>query len=319
MVSSGVRREDPLLVGFSGGRDSVALVVLLQEAGFRQLTLLHLDHVLRPESGADAEWCRQFAGARGLEIVVERTAVGRGSGASAGVGLEEAGRQARYAFFAREALQRGVWNVALGHHADDQVETFLFRLLRGSGSLGLGAMAPLSEREVGVGTLRLLRPLLRVWRTNLDEWIQARKLQFLEDPTNSELRWTRNRIRHELLPAMERVMERPVKSALWRAAELLRAESDYLRSLECPGGGVSDWLDVRALRALPLALRRLRVLRWLTQQGVNRGGFELVEAVARLAVDRFPARLNLPGGGQARRRAGRIFVENAPGNRAKPV
>lgn len=309
MASSEVRREEDLLLGFSGGRDSVALAVLLQQAGFQRVTLLHLDHALRPGSGADAEWCRRFAMERGLEIVVERREVGGGSMGSEGVGLEEAGREARYAFFAQEALRRGVWNVVLGHHADDQVETFLFRLLRGSGSLGLGGMARCGVREVGEVKLRLLRPLLGVWRKNLDEWIQTQGLPFLEDPTNAELRWTRNRIRHELLPLMETLMGRPVKPAIWRAAELLRAEADCLRAMEAPGGEASDWLEVRALRALPIALRRLRVMRWLTQHGVNGGGFELVEAVARLAIERFPARLNLPGGGYARRRAGRIFVE----------
>jgi tRNA(Ile)-lysidine synthase len=308
LLSAGVRRGDDLLVGFSGGRDSVALVALLQEGGFSRLTLLHLDHALRPESGEDAEWCREFARERGLGVVVERSEVGENLGTCGGVGLEEAGRNARYGFFAQTAARLKIHEVVLGHHADDQVETFLFRLLRGSGSLGLGGMASTSVRETAEVSFRLLRPMLGVWRRELDEWIEQKGLIFREDLTNRDPRWTRNRIRHELLPEMERVMGRPVRAALWRAAELLRAESDWLRASECEGEVTQEWLEVPALRALPLALRRVRVNRWLLAQGVEMAGFELVEAVARLAVERFPAKINLPGSRYVRRRAGKIFV-----------
>lgn len=308
LLPAGVTREAGLLVGFSGGRDSVALVALLQEGGFGGLTLLHLDHGLRAESGADAEWCRAFGRARGLEVVVERTAVGGTEGVSGG-GLEEAGRKARHAFFARIARERGIREVVLGHHADDQVETFLFRLLRGSGSLGLGGMAPVSERVEGEVVLRLLRPMLGVWRTELDEWIAERGLAFCEDLSNADPRWARNRIRHGLLPEMERMMERPVKAALWRTAEVLRAEADWLREHAAAGGELQDQLEVRALRVLAVAERRVRITRWLAHHKVPEVGFELVEAVARLALERFPAKVNLPGDRHVRRRAGRIFVE----------
>lgn len=312
LFSAGATRESGLLVGFSGGRDSVALVALLQEGGFRGLTLLHLDHGLRSESGADAEWCREFGRGRGLEVVVDRREVGGKAGGS-GAGLEEAGREARHAFFAQIALERGIRDVVLGHHADDQVETFLFRLLRGSGSLGLGGMAPVSERVEGAVSLRLLRPMLGVWRSELDEWIAERGLTFCEDLSNADPRWARNRIRHGLLPEMERVMERSVKAALWRTAELLRAEADWMREHDAAGGELPVQLEVKALRALALAQRRLRITRWLAAHGVPEVGFELVEAVARLVIERFPAKVNLPGGRHVRRRGGRIFVEGCGG------
>jgi len=310
LFSAGVTRESGLLVGFSGGRDSVALVALLQEGGFSGLTLLHLDHGLRSESGADAEWCREFGRGRGIEVVVDRREVGGQAGGS-GMGLEEAGREARHAFFAQIALERGIRDVVLGHHADDQVETFLFRLLRGSGSLGLGGMAPVSELVEGAVSLRLLRPMLGVWRSELDEWIAGKGLTFCEDLSNADPRWARNRIRHGLLPEMERVMERPVKAALWRTAELLRAEAGWMRETDAAGGELPSHLDVKALQGQALAQRRLRITRWLALHGVPEVGFELVEAVARLASERFPAKVNLPGGRHVRRRAGRIFVEDS--------
>ena len=108
-------------------------------------------------------------------------------------------------------------------------------------------------------------------------------------------------------------MERPVKAALWRTAELLRAEADWMRGHDAAGGELTTHLEVRSLRALALAQRRLRITRWLALHGVPEVGFALVEAVARLAIERFPAKVNLPGGRHARRRAGRIFVEGAPG------
>jgi tRNA(Ile)-lysidine synthase len=308
LSAAGVSTGDRLLVGFSGGRDSVALVSLLQKAGYANLKLLHLDHGLRPESGLDSEWCRAFGFERGLEVVVERCELGSAT-AGSGAGLEEAGRAARYAFFARNAAHSGIHRVVLGHHADDQVETFLFRLLRGSGSLGLGGMAPASDRQEGTVTLRLLRPMLGVWRKELDAWIAEAGLSFREDSSNADPRWTRNRIRHQLLPEMERVMRRPVKTALWRTAEILRAEAEWLRQQE-EDDALDGTLDVRTLRKMATAQRRIRITRWLSLQGVARVGFELVEAVDRLAFERFPSKVNLPGNRRAKRFRGRIFIES---------
>ena len=104
-------------------------------------------------------------------------------------------------------------------------------------------------------------------------------------------------------------MERPVKAALWRTAELLRAEAEWLRESEAAVGEFEEELEVVALRALAQPLQRVRVARWLAVHGVNEVGFELVEAVVRLARERFPAKVNLPGGRHVRRRAGRIFVQ----------
>lgn len=161
--------------------------------------------------------------------------------------------------------------------------------------------------------MRLLRPMLGVWRSELDEWIAERGLTFCEDLSNADPRWARNRIRHGLLPEMERVMERSVKAALWRTAELLRAEADWMREHDAAGGELPVQLEVKALRALALAQRRLRITRWLAAHGVPEVGFELVEAVARLVIERFPAKVNLPGGRHVRRRGGRIFVEGCGG------
>ncbi len=308
LLKLGVKKSAPLLIGFSGGRDSVALAQALRTEGFERLTLAHLDHALRPESAQDADWVRAYAAERGLPVVAERIEVAE-EAKRTGVGLEEAARNARHRFFFRVAEALDCREIGLAHHADDQAETFLFRLLRGSGSSGLAGMSGASVRTDGGSQIRLLRPMLGLWRREVDAFLSEGGHPFLEDPSNASLQFTRNRLRHELLPEMERVMGRPVREAIWRAAELLRAEAEFLEDAHCALGPVTEELLVSSLRALPLAMLRRRVARWLSARGVPDIRFELVEAVSSLALQTTPAKVNLPGGAYARRRAGRIFYE----------
>jgi tRNA(Ile)-lysidine synthase len=309
--AAGVQTFDSLLVGFSAGRDSVALATMLLEAGFSRFTLLHLDHGLRDESGGDAAWVANFATSRGLNYRIQRTDVASIAKADQ-IGIEEAGRNARYAFFADSAKALNANKVLVGHHADDQVETFLFRLLRGSGTAGLCGMSASSTRLVNGVSFDLLRPMLEIWRDEIDGWITEKRLDFREDSSNQDLRWTRNRIRHTLIPALEDVMRRPVKAAIWRAAELLRDDDALLNTLiPSPGDRHDQTLEVAALRSAPAAIQRRLAMRWLREQGVSSVGFDIVEAVIELALHESPAKINLPGGAHARRRAGRIFIETA--------
>jgi tRNA(Ile)-lysidine synthase len=309
--AAGVQTSDSLLVGFSAGRDSVALATMLLEAGFSRFTLLHLDHGLRDESGGDAAWVANFATSRGLNYRIQRTDVASIAKADQ-IGIEEAGRNARYAFFADSAKALNANKVLVGHHADDQVETFLFRLLRGSGTAGLCGMSASSTRLVNGVSFDLLRPMLEIWRDEIDGWITEKRLDFREDSSNQDLRWTRNRIRHTLIPALEDVMRRPVKAAIWRAAELLRDDDALLNTLiPSPGDRHDQTLEVAALRSAPAAIQRRLAMRWLREQGVSSVGFDIVEAVIELALHESPAKINLPGGAHARRRAGRIFIETA--------
>lgn len=307
----GVSPAEHLLVAFSGGRDSVSLVEALLEGGFKELTLTHLDHSLRPESVAETDWVKDFARARNLNVVTERISIGD-LAVEQGKGLEETARNARYTFFANVARERAVSKIVLAHHADDQIETLTFRLLRGSGLGGLSAMAPKSERHCEGVTLTLLRPMLGIWRSEIDSFIKKRDLAFLEDPSNAKHDFTRNRIRHMLLPEMERVMRRPVREVLWRTAEVLRAEAEFLAEAEQSLGAIPEKLKVTDLKALPLALRRRRVAKWLASQGVPDISYDLVEAVSQLALRLKPSKVNLPKGAHARRKAGWIFFEGSP-------
>lgn len=294
--------EEPALIGVSGGRDSVALLHWLATRGHR-LIVCHLDHALRAESREEAEFVRKMTARVGCECVVRQENVGARAKRMK-CSIETAAREARYAFFAKVARARRVRRVFLAHHADDQVETFLFNLLRGSGAAGLAAMRATALR----GDLEIVRPLLGVWREEIDSYVAEHGLEFCEDPSNTDRRHTRNRVRHEILPLLAEAFGREVRGALLRSAEILREEDAFLCALPEMGIATAVQLSVKEMRELPLAMQRRVLLAWLRGRGVGEIGFEEVERVRSLLAGRV-AKVNLPGGEHARRRAGKIFTE----------
>ena len=294
--------EEPALIGVSGGRDSVALLHLLARRGQR-LIVCHLDHALRSESREDARFVEKLAVRLGCECVVRREKVAARAKRMK-CSIEMAAREARYAFFAKVARERKVRRLFLAHHADDQVETFLFNLLRGSGATGLGAMRGESTR----GELQIVRPLLGVWREEIDRYIARHALEFREDASNADPRHTRNRVRHEIVPLLGSAFGRDVRAALLRSAEILRDEDDYLSARPEMAMANGRELSVSEMRLLPTAIQRRVLLAWLRGCGVAEVGFEEVERVRTLLAGRV-AKVNLPGAKHARRRAGRLFVE----------
>ena len=272
----------------------MALLHWLIESGCRQLVVCHLDHGLRDTSASDAEFVAAHAHLLRLPVVTARVEI---------TAQEEAAREARYHFFASVAKQHDCTQIILAHHADDQVETFLFNLLRG----GPSTMKPSSTRTVDGIALTLLRPLLRVWREEIDAYIAQHRVPFREDESNAETRFTRNRLRHESIPALSAAMGRDVRRAIWRAAEILSAEDEFIAAQPALANPPAE-LEVATLRALPLALQRRLVHAWLTSQGVASIGFDEVESVLSLLTSRV-AKVNLPGNLSARRRAKRIFID----------
>ncbi len=293
------------LIGVSGGRDSVALLHMLLGAGFKKLTVCHLDHGLRDEGREDARFVEALAERHGLKLASARVNVAALAKRKK-LSLETAAREARYAFFARVARTEKCPRLFLAHHADDQAETFLFNLFRGSAAAGLAAMRPLATRTVGSVTLQIARPLLGMWREKIDAYIAAQKIAFREDTSNTDPRHTRNRMRHEIIPAIERALDRDIRRAVWRAAEILRDENDFLASLP-ELRDLPETLETSALRAQPVALQRRVIHAWLRTQRVAEIGFAEVEAIRSLLAGH-RAKVNLPGGLHARRRAGRIFL-----------
>ncbi len=220
---------DSILVGVSGGADSVALLHLLAaraSEGRLRLGVAHLDHGLRPESERDAGFVRAMAAGLGLDVYVERVEVAE-TQRRWRLSLEEAARRARYDFLQSTAARHGYVKVALGHHADDNAETLLLNLLRGSGRLGLGGIRAIRE---GV----YIRPLIRATRSDIEQYLQVRKLPFRTDRTNSDTAILRNRIRHRLLPLLESDYRAGVRTVLSRTAEVLADEEDWIEGLLRP-------------------------------------------------------------------------------------
>ena len=296
------------LIGVSGGRDSVALLHALVEAGFRRLIVCHLNHGLRGRSAAaDARFVAALAAKMGLECVAEKVDVAQWA-KERGLSLETAAREVRYEFFARVARRTRCRALFLAHHADDQAETFLFNLFRGAGRSGLGGMSRDCQRTVAGVRLRLLRPMLGVWRKEIDAYVKGRALRFREDESNAGAEFTRNRVRHDLLPSLQRVFGRDVSKTLWRTALILRDEEAWLAELSGEAETGAQ-LAVPELSAQPLAQQRRRILAWLRRNAVPDVGFEQVETVRSMLERGGPAKVNLPGNWHARRREKRLFLE----------
>jgi tRNA(Ile)-lysidine synthase len=282
----------------------MALLHMLMRRKCEGLIVAHLDHKLRTESGAEAHFVEQFAQRHRLEVVIGSDNV-RARAKRRKQSIETAARAARYEFFARVAGERSCPRLVLAHHADDLNETFLCTLGRGRGSAGRAGMQPTVERVVAGVELKILRPLLGMWRAQIDEYVARHAVEFLEDASNMDLRHTRNRLRHELLPALERIFGRDVRGAIRRAAEILAAENELLEA-QTPSAGSE--LAVVTIGKLPLALQR-RVLRaWLKAGDVPNIGFDEIERV-RAMIDGRTAKTNLAGGKHARRRAMKLFIE----------
>ena len=293
------------LVGVSGGRDSVALLHRMLAAGYRKLVVCHLDHQLRGRtSTADARFVRRLAEAEGLEFE-GATADVRGFAEEHRQSIETAARTMRYAFFVDVARRRRCPTLFLAHHADDLVETYLFNLFRGAS--GSRAMQPITLHKIGRTALTIVRPLLHAWRSDIDAYVGSQGLRHREDASNAKLDRARNRMRHKIIPALEKEFGRGIRQTIWRAAVIASAEDALLESMLPP---VDRTLDVGSLGDLPVALQRRAIRNWLRAQAVPDIGFDLVESVRSLLdVNTGPAKVNLPRAQHARRRAGELFIE----------
>lgn len=296
-----IAEGDGILIGVSGGPDSVALLHLLAaraSAGRLRLGVAHLDHGLRPESVRDAEFVRTMAVGLGLDVYVERVDVA-GMQQRSHLPLEEAAREVRYGFFRKTAGRHGYAKVALGHHADDNAETLLLHLLRGSGRLGLGSIRAIRE---GV----YIRPLIRATRSDIEQYLRIRKLPFLTDCTNTDTAILRNRIRHRLFPLLESDYQPGVRAILSRTAEVLADEEDWIEGLLRPfmarmtTGDRPGRLTIAAadFGQMPVAAAR-RIVRAAVrrvQGNLRRIGFAHVEQIIHLSRRRGEAGpLHLPG------------------------
>ncbi|MGH2619784.1 MAG: tRNA lysidine(34) synthetase TilS [Anaerolineales bacterium] len=283
-----------LVVGVSGGADSLCLMDGLHRLGYR-LVVAHFDHRLRPESGAEAETVREVAAAFGLPVVLGAMEAPGASRTS-----EQTARIERYRFLAQVARRRRIRTLAVGHTADDQVETVLMHLLRGAGPSGLRGMLPRTPLGAWIGAveapgLTVVRPLLELKRSQTAAYCAARGMSPLQDPSNQDLRFFRNRLRHELIPQL-RGYSPGIEDTLLRTAKLMAAETELVDELV--ESSWSSWvrefgsdalrLDRDRLVAAPVALQRAALRRAIQtlRPELRDIGFEAIERGLRGLRDR---------------------------------
>lgn len=292
-----------LAVGFSGGPDSCALLHAMARLARWQLVAVHVDHGLRAGSRREASLAADLARGWQVACVVERLeGIARG---------EEAARIARHQALARIATRSGAATIALAHHADDQLETLLLRLVRGAGTRGLGAMRPFDTGPAGVP---IARPLLEITRQEIEAYCQEHGIVALEDPTNADpTHASRNLLRHRVVPALRELNPRAAQAAA-RTAELLSEDEALLSQIASQA--LAEATDSRGrIQAARLAQAPRAIARRMLRQLLPDLDFEQTEAVLAFASGSHPAHTHLPGGRRLARKSGRIWVERegAPG------
>jgi tRNA(Ile)-lysidine synthase len=254
-----------VIAGISGGADSLCLLNCLNLLGY-QVTIAHLDHQLREESAQEAQFVRDVGQDLGIEVIVERGDVREL--ADRGYSLEEAARLVRYQFLARVAHERDVDTIATGHTADDQIETVLMHFLRGAGPSGLRGILPDTRLNdwvdipLGEG-IHLVRPLIDIRRSQTEAFCRELKLVPIQDPSNKDPSFFRNRIRHQLIPILKGYNP-GIENIILRMARVMEAETKMVedlltekwRSIVLEDDGRVKKIDRVAFEQLPLALKR---------------------------------------------------------------
>ena len=303
---------DTVVAAVSGGADSMALLdIIASLRGLRlNLVVAHLNHLLRgAESDADEEFVRKLAADYGVPFAVRRVDVGEVA-RKEGRSLEDAGRSARYAFFDEMAVLHKAHAIALAHHADDQAETVLLRLLRGAGGSGLCAMAPKSAG-------RYVRPLLNVTRGEIEEYLRKRGLAWRTDSSNVDMDFLRNRIRHQLIPLLS-AYNPAISERLAATAHALAADEEFLEAATAAAfasHGVKGvdrvTFTVPGVLTEPRAIR-LRLFRKAILQArgdLARISFRHLQAIDRLFFSPRPhLSLTLPDGLRAAKIYGEISI-----------
>ena len=278
-----LRAGDSVLVACSGGPDSTALLHLLLELSRDipfSISVAHFNHRLRAQAAADERFVQDMALALDLPYYAGRADV-RKAARQWSLGIEEAGRRLRYEFLERAAAEAGATKIATGHNLNDQAETVLMRLLRGTGLTGLGGI-PAARGQM------IIRPLLDLERREILGYLRDRKLTWRTDDSNEDEKFLRNKIRHKLIPYLEKQFNPSAVRSLARLAAISRDEDEFLERAArtaarrtITGTAEETFLDANALRKLPPAIARRLVRNFLLSlRGDLRDvSFDDVEAV----------------------------------------
>ncbi len=296
--------KQPVVLGLSGGRDSVALLHLLVQQGCA-VRALHVHHGIRAaEADADAAFCARLCDELDVPFELQRVDV-PALATEQGVSLETAGRHARRWLLAAAARRCKGGVVALAHHADDQAETVMFRLARGAA--GLRGMQPV---HVASG-ITWLRPMLSWRRSDITAWLQQMGQRWCDDATNAVPDVARNALRLEALPALNKALGRDVTPILARSARLHAETLEALEAalLALPSRDPQGRLYLPFVWQQPVALQKAIVHRYLQENSVSDISEEMVlSVVGILPPDAAASRVNLPGNRQAVRKERRLMI-----------
>jgi len=330
--------EAAIVIAVSGGADSTALLLALDELIKSDqlrlsLTVGHLDHGLRPDSRKDALWVKELAKGLGCDVVVARANLKAASGVKKKTAnLEQAAREARYEFLFKTAVKKHAEHVLTAHTLDDQAETILMRLIRGSAAEGLSGTPAIRKLKSDANVL-LVRPLL-AWahRSDTEDYCRLHQIDFRLDEMNDDEGFSRVRVRKQLLPLMKSFNNRVVEalsrtaSLLNEDAEALADEADRLLELALVDPKNSETkvpsLSVSVLLQSPAAVRRRALREWILR---SRGDLKRLEMVHLVAVekllegDRGGRVAELPDGLKVTRKRGMLELSGKKGLKMRPV
>jgi tRNA(Ile)-lysidine synthase len=289
-------RGDRLIVGVSGGADSVALLYSLYELRHDlglEIVVAHYNHALRKSAVRDQLFVRELAGRLGLRFVTEtnrKRIPTKGS-------VEEFARERRYDFFVRAARKARAEAIALAHTKDDLAETVLMRVLRGAGLAGLRSMAFKSHRQ----GIAIIRPLLNISRREVETFLKSRKVRHVNDPTNRSLDFTRNKVRLKLIPFLEQNFAPDIKERLAVLSETVALDYEFLNTaLQKVDSHVRDGSQIRRLDFLKLhpSMRRM-VLRSSLEKirlGCQALSLKHIDILDGFIASSTEGKISLPGG-----------------------
>lgn len=311
----GLAPNSPALIGVSGGRDSICLLYLLHELGWKELIVCHLNHQLRgAESDADETFVRTEAGKLGLKFECVQINISD-KAKKKKISVELAGREARDSFFEKMGRKYKTQFVFLAHHLDDQAETVIGNLFRGTGLSGLGGMSMKSECENG---MIKLRPLLKCRRAELDLYLKSRNLKFREDSSNVEADYRRNRLRLEVLPLLDHVFQREVAPIVDRLANQAQRDQQFLdemardfarfHGLFQEDGSLRVTDELRS--AHPALVSRILLGLLVDVNSCGQISSRDVDAAMEMLQPGGKAKINLPEGKHLRRKSSRLWVES---------
>jgi tRNA(Ile)-lysidine synthase len=280
-----IDKDDKVVIGVSGGADSLCLLLLLNSLKKDlnlTLYIAHLDHLLRKESGRDAQFVKKLGQKLGIPVILGRIDV---KGLLRKTSLEESARNVRLKFLAGAANKLRAGKIALAHNFDDQAETVLMRILRGTGLSGLSGI-PLRRK---MGKIEIIRPLLNLKRKDIESFLKKRKISFCVDKSNTDEIYFRNKIRHKLLPLLEKDYNSNIREVLFNLAQNAGSDYEYLKvSAARFLKNNNSNLELNKLKALHPSIMRLKLRNAIAciQGDTRRITFKHIQELEDLIINR---------------------------------